>query len=258
MNKLHKLGIVLTLCMPLMALSAQAPTPVPVQLATSTSLPVLGGQEQSAQPSPTPAPSTPAGAFLEAQTEANVRADASTDAERLGLIAPGEIFEITGRYFRWLQFRYPNAPGGLAWVYDELVTVTGDQSLIPDLSEAPPSIDPLLQAQTQTAGAILAVPGGDLTATAGARILDGPVGVDGSTTQPESALNPLGESRLPTFTPAPNAGQLMAQAVVQPSPTAAESFIDRTVIRGALPPMIPIVALVGFGMLGLIASFLRR
>lgn len=239
--------------------AAQQPTPVPVQLATSTPLPVLGGgQSSSALPTASPSPTQQGGAVLEALTDANVRAEASTDAARLGLIVPGEQFQITGRYFRWLQFKYPNSPSGLAWVYDELVTISGDQSLIPDLSVAPPTVDPQLLGPTQTAAAILAVPGGDLTATAGARILEGPVSIDGATLNSESALNPQGDTRLPTFTPVPNVGQIVAQSAIMPTATQAANFIDRTVSRGSLPPLLPIAALVGFGTLGLIASFMRR
>lgn len=240
---------------------AQQPTPVTVQLSTATPLPLLGGGNvPSVLASPTPMPTdTPiGGAQLEAITESNVRSEASTEAELLGVIAPGEMFLITGRYFRWLQFRYPNSPTGTAWVYDELVTITGDQSLIPDLSVEQPTADPIIAAATQTAAAILAVPGGDMTATAGARILQGPVSVDGNAVQGESNLNPEGETRLPTFTPAPSVNELVAQSAIIPTATQATNFIDRTVNRGAMPPLIPIVALIGFGTLGLIVSFMRR
>lgn len=239
---------------------AQQPTPVTVQLSTATPLPLLGGGASSVLASPTPLPTeTPVvGAQLEAITESNVRSEASTEADLLGVIAPGETFMITGRYFRWLQFRYPNSPTGTAWVYDELVTITGDQSLIPDLSVAQPTADPVIAASTQTAAAILAVPGGDMTATAGARILEGPVSIDGNAAQVESSLNPEGETRLPTFTPVPAVNELVAQSAVVPTATQETNFIDRTVNRGAMPPIIPIVALIGFGTLGLVASFMRR
>ena len=239
---------------------AQQPTPVTIQLSTATPLPLLGGGSSSVLTTPTPLPSeTPVGgAQLEAITESNVRSDASTEADRLGVIVPGEKYLITGRYFRWLQFRFPNSPSGVAWVYDELVTITGDQSLIPDLSEAPPTADPIIAAGTQTAAAILAVPGGDMTATAGARILEGPISVDGNAVEGESRLNPEGEDRLPTFTPAPSVNELVAQSAMVPTSTQESNFIDRTINRGTMPPLIPIVALIGFGMLGLVTSFMRR
>lgn len=238
---------------------AQQSTPITVQLSTATPLPLLGGGSSPlASPTPMPTDTPVGGAELEAITESNVRSDASTEADRLGVIVPGERYLITGRYFRWLQFRFPNSPSGLAWVYDELVTITGDQSLIPDLSVEQPTADPAISASTETAAAILAVPGGDMTATAGARILQGPVSVDGSTVQDESSLNPEGETRLPTFTPAPAVNELVAQSAIVPTATQEMNFIDRTVNRGAMPPLIPIAALIGFGMVGLVASFMRR
>jgi hypothetical protein len=256
---LRCIGAVAILALGIMMTQAQQPTPVTVQLSTATPLPLLGGSS-SVLASPTLLPTdTPiGGAQLEAITESNVRSEASTEAERLGVIVPGEQYLITGRYFRWLQFRFPNSPTGLAWVYDELVIITGDQSLIPDLSVAQPTADPIIAASTQTAAAILSVPGGDMTATAGARILEGPVSVDGNAIQGESRLNPEGEARLPTFTPAPAVNELVAQSAVLPTATQEMNFIDRTVNRGAVPPIIPIAALIGFGMLGLVTSFMRR
>ena len=252
-------GIAAMLVFVMFAAQAQQPTPITVQLSTATPLPLIGGGSSPlASSTPMPTETPVGGAELEAITESNVRSDASTEAARLGVIVPGERYLITGRYFRWLQFRFPNSPTGTAWVYDELVTVTGDQSLIPDLSVEQPTADPVIAASTQTAAAILAVPGGDMTATAGARILEGPVSVDGNAIQGESRLNPEGETRLPTFTPAPAVDELVAQSIVVPTATQETNFIDRTVNRGAMPPLIPIAALIGFGMLGLVASFTRR
>jgi hypothetical protein len=256
---LRSIGVAAILMYGMLITQAQQPTPVTVQLSTATPLPLLGGGSSIlASSTPVPTETPVGGAELEAITESNVRSDASTEADRLGVIVPGERYLITGRYFRWLQFRYPNSPSGFAWVYDELVTITGDQSLIPDLSVEPPTPDPAIAASTQTAAAILAVPGGDMTATAGARILEGPVSVDGNAVQGESLLNPQGDTRLPTFTPAPAVNELVAQSAVVPTATQESNFLDRTVNRGTMPPLIPIAALIGFGMLGLVASFMRR
>lgn len=240
---------------------AQESTPIPVQLATSTPLPLLGGgNQQAATPTPTPT-ETPIGPTqLEATSgSVNVRADSDPEAEIYGIIIPGERYAITGRYFRWLQFRFPNSPTGLGWVFDELVTIHGDPLLIPDLSVAPPTPDPLISGPTLTVEAILNVPGGELTATAGARIIEGPVAVIGSSSQPlESQLNPEGAERLPTFTPAPNVDLLVASSNVQPTNTSEPMLIDLTTRGGSFPPILPIVALIGLGVLGLAFSFWRR
>jgi len=238
-------------------LLAQEPTPITVQLTTATPLPVLGSSPLIATLSPTETPL--GGAQLEALTEVNVRAEASTDADRLGLIVPGEKYQILGRYFRWLQFRYPNSPSGTGWVYDELVEISGDTTLIPDLSVAPPTADPIAAASTETAAAILSVPGGDMTATAGARVLEGPESIEaGASVLGENQLNPQGEQRLPTFTPAPNVGELVAQSAIIPTNTTEPQFLNLTREAGGFPPILPIAALVGFGILGLAISFTRR
>lgn len=200
-----------------------------------------------------------AGAQLEALTDVNVRAEASTDSDRLGLIVPGEKYTILGRYFRWLQFRFPNSPTGTGWVYDELVQLSGDLSLIPDLSVAPPTADPSIAASTQTAESILSIPGGEMTATAGARVLEGPESIESKgAALAESSLNPLGEERLPTFTPAPNVSELVAQSAVLPTATMEPALINLTRESGSIPPILPIAALIGFGVLGLAISFMRR
>lgn len=238
--------------------SAQAgPTPIVVQLATPTPLPVLGA------PTPTPVVPDPtateiAPTQIEALSSVNVRAEASTEAARLGLIVPGERYAATGRYFRWIQFRYPNSPTGYGWVYDELVQIIGDPSLIPDLTITQPTADPIVVAATQTAAAIAAQPGGDLTATAGARVLTGPVGVDANATSTDVLFNPQGAERLPTFTPVPNIEEDIAAAAVRATATPEPTILPIALEQGGVPPLVPIVALIGFGMLGFIVSFIRR
>ncbi len=238
--------------------AAQAePTPIVVQLATATPLPVLGA------PSPTPVVPDPTATEIgptqiEALSSVNVRAEASTEAARLGLIVPGERYAATGRYFRWIQFRYPNSPSGYGWVYDELVQIIGDPSLIPDLSVSQAPTDPLVAAATQTAAAIVSQPGGDLTATANARVLSGPVGVDPNATAADVLVDAQGIERLPTFTPVPNIDEDIAAASVQPTATTEPSLLPIALEPGGVPPLVPIVVLIGSGMLGLILSFRRR
>lgn len=248
-----------TVCLSILSIFAfaQEPTPITVQLATATPLPILGSSPLMATATPTETPV--AGAQLEALTDVNVRAEASTDSDRLGLIVPGEKYTIVGRYFRWLQFRFPNSPTGTGWVYDELVQLSGDLSLIPDLSVAPPTADPSVAAATQTAESILSVPGGDMTATAGARVLEGPESIESNgAALAENSLNPLGEQRLPTFTPAPNVSELVAQSAILPTATVEMALINLTRESGGVPPILPIAALIGFGVLGLAISFMRR
>lgn len=254
---LHVMAVATALCITFMAVMAQEPTPIIVQLATSTPLPILGAP--TLMPTPIPTETPIGGAQLEAKDSVNVRSEASTEAGRLGLIAPGERYVIVGRYYRWLQFRYPNSPSGTGWVYDELVDIHGDLSLIPDLSEAAlPTSDPIIDSATMTALAIVSVPGGEMTATAGARILAVPTNSGGADPFMESNLNPDGGERLPTFTPAPNVNELVAQLDVMPTNTPERAVINITTEQGALPPILPIFGLVGLGLFGLAVSFIRR
>ncbi|MBK9122735.1 MAG: SH3 domain-containing protein [Chloroflexi bacterium] len=257
-----RIVVIAAAALTLLPLAGQAtaqvePTPIVVQLATSTPLPVLGAPSATpVVPDPTATDIGPT--QIEALSSVNVRAEASTDAARLGLIVPGERYAATGRYFRWIQFRYPNSPTGYGWVYDELVQIIGDPGLIPDLSVTQPTADPIVAAATQTAEAVASQPGGDLTATAGARVLTGPVGVDANATAADVLVDAQGSERLPTFTPVPNIEEDIAAASVQPTATTEPSILPIALERGGVPPLIPIVALVGFGMLGLVVSFRRR
>jgi len=194
---------------------------------------------------PTRTPTPQSGAYLEAtEGEVNVRADASTDAERLGAIRPGDQYRIRGRYFQWLQFEYPNSPTGLGWVFDELVTITGDTATIADLSITP-TANPLLNGvtltpETSTSGGVVLAPVSDLANT-------GNLPVD--VTAPTAEI-------LPTYTFPPD---VVAQAPTEgPSatPTLVSVLSDISVNNG-IAPIVPIAVLGLFGLLGLIFSLMR-
>lgn len=255
---------------------AQAqPTPLEVQILTSTPLPV---DVATSTPSITPSAAVQSAVTLQAKQSAgeiNVRSGADIDSEILGKIRYGEQYVVIGRYFRWYQIGYENAPNRVAWVYDELVDVTGDIALVPDLGLTPlATIDPLIAGATETAAVILQTPGGDLTITANAREIVGPVAVSGGsgTTQNSDGtpVNEIQRTPLPTFTyPAQVAavateagGSLNTSAEVEG--TSNGSGLTE-VQEGApppdvqtVPPIVPIAILGGFGMLGLIVSSLRR
>jgi hypothetical protein len=238
---------------------AQAATPLEVQIITSTPPPVDLSTPTTAF---TPSPEVQSGAMLQAKQSAgeiNVRADANIDAEPLGTIVYGEQYVVTGRYFRWLQFRFEEAPQGYAWVFDELVEVTGDQSLIPDLSQLPQATtDATIAFATENAAAILLTPGADLTITASSREVLDPVAAvnsEGVTIPQDAETNPEAQRTiLPTFTYPPSIGMVATESLNEIDQSPPTQLPPSDVV----PPIVPIILLGGFGMLGLTISALRR
>jgi hypothetical protein len=209
---------------------------------------------------PTYTPTVPGRAVLEAKPDAgdvNVRAEADIGADKIGTIRAGDQYPILGKYFRWYQFQFDLAPAGRGWVFDELVNIIGDPATIPDLSvEALPTDDPVIVGATQTQLALTQTPGGILTATENSRQLALP-GTPAAPSGAEAALSSDNAAPLPTFTFPPD---LIAATPVDLSlitPTLSPGFTSISVSEG-VPPIVPIVVLGGFGLLGLFVSSLRR
>ncbi|MCU0496947.1 MAG: SH3 domain-containing protein [Anaerolineae bacterium] len=226
---------------------AQENTPIQVQIntATFTPTPTVGLQ-------PTNTPEIRANAQLQARAEAgdvNIRDQPDIEVGAIiGTIRAGTQYIVTGRYFRWFQIQYEDAPGGVAWVFEELVEVTGDLILIPDLSQLPQAtLAPLDVEGTETAQILLQTPGAILTLTADTRELVGPVAVGDGT-----AIDPaLPRTAMPTFTYPPGIALL-----ITPTGTLEEqTIVDLT---SAPPPITPILVLGGLGVLGLLIGALRR
>ncbi len=219
---------------------AQEATPVPLIFPTSTASPAASG-------TPTRTPTQGAsGAFVEAISEGtNVRAGPDINEARLGQIAPGTQYPVLGRRFNWYLIAYPDTPGGQAWVYNEVVTVSGDPTTIVEMELGDiPTSDPLLSAAEDTAEAITQTPGIEFTLTA------------------QSFITPTG-----VFTAAPGAGPTLAPG--QPLPTYTFPPYTLTpvpipranpapVTESGLPPIVPILALGALGLMGLLVAVLRR
>lgn len=195
--------------------------------------------------------------MLEAKADAgevNVRADADIESERLGTIRAGDYYPVLGRYFRWIQFQFDASPTGRAWVFDELVTIIGNESAIPNLNEEVlPTDDPVILAATQTQAAVTQTPGGMLTITAESRVLSLPDSSGSSEIAQDSAGN---VDVLPTFTYPPN---VVAEAPTEVSVTPTTSPEEPPfTVPNNVPPIFPIVLLGAGGLLGLVVSTLRR
>lgn len=252
-----------------------SPTPVSISIPSPIPFGAATQAGPAAAPTLTRTPTSVGPAMLQAITEANVRAEPDPESERLGTIRAGDLYPVIGRYFRWLQFQYDQSPSGTGWVFDELVEIVGDASVIRDLSEeAVPTTDPVLLEQTATAEAITLVPGGAQTATANARVISIPApplpglpsGADTTgITSPEDTAEalslPVGPTLLPTFTFPPNfvpatPTEPVAVAVAA-TPTIA---LDPALLPspGSMPPIVPILLLGAMGVLGLAISSFRR
>lgn len=248
----RQLAVVVSVLVALMllmgsAVTAQVPTPTPAVINLSAIAPAPP-EVESALDTPTRTPTPPTLAILEAREIANVRAEPSTEAAQLGTIRAGEFYNVIGRYVRWLQFEYPASPNGRGWVYDELVTITGDDSTIPEIDlAAQPTSDPLLDAFTQTQAIVTLTPGGVLTSTVIAR--SGII----ATAANETATRQF----LPTFTYPPEMVAI-APTAGQIETAEPQGVVEILSENADVPPLVPILVLGGVGLVGLALSALRR
>jgi hypothetical protein len=210
-------------------------------LPTATATPPGGA---TATPSRTP---TFPVVLIEAVFEANLRDGPGLDFNLVGTLTAGNPVPVIGRSpnFPWYVVAWEGTPDGVAWVYEELVTINGDITTIPIYPDpAAPTLDPTQAAIQATATVLLQTPGAAETATATA--LFQPTGIFTSTPDPAGAL-PGGTPLPPQFTPAPPVGQLTRLPLIQPQ------------LNGAgIPPAMVIITLGSLGVLALVVSVLRR
>jgi hypothetical protein len=238
-------------------------TPAPVFLPTATLPPTAGLPQPTIAPTFTP--QAEVAVSLQAREEAgsvNVRADADPEADEVGRIVYGDLYPVLGRYFRWLQISFDSSPSGVGWVYDELVEIVGDEASIPDLTQiTEPTLDPSINAPTQTYEALLQTPGAFETATAGARVLEAPSAGNsalGSINPQDVGANPIVEI-LPTFTyPANLVGQMPTTNPLVESTAVGTNALVATTSGNSVAPILPIAILVGAGLMGLLVSSIRR
>jgi hypothetical protein len=240
------------------ATQAQAPvspTPIRVQIVTPTPPAAI---QDLPSPTFTPTATLEPAAYLEVIPEAeggiNIRSAADLESDILGTARPGEIYVVTGRYFNWYRFRFERSPNGQGWIYADYVQLSGDTSLIPDLSVEPQAtVDETVIGMTQTQEIITQTPGAAQTAAAEGQINVQRIG------EAAGQIAAVGGALLPTFTPPSD----LIQGTASPSP--AETIEDRTLtvaitsaLEGGIPPIVPIAALAGLGMIGMVISLLRR
>jgi len=225
------------------------PVVIPENTAQPTSMTLL-----TATPTFTMTPDQPE-VVLQAAAPAgdiNVRDYPDVTGTYLGSLQPEQQYPITGVYFQWYQFQYEASPTGLAWVFGDLVEVIGDQTAITPVDpDAQPTAESPEEIGTATAEALLLTPENAASATGAARVL---------TLPPEEESSVDGFP--PTFTPPPDVAALEPTVVPESltttpqSPNLASQVL--TQFSNTFPPIIPILALVGVGGLGLLIAIARR
>ena len=244
----HRLAITLVVLLVAVSASgvlaqevAQGPTATPQPVNLSTAPPAeIPVEQQTLVPTSTPNNQV----FIEAREFANVRAQPDPSAAQLGQIRAGERYAATGRYFQWIQFEYPPSPTGQGWVFADLVNVTGDLSLVAELTD--PAASAPSEADIQSAATVAAVtltPGGVLTATANSQALG-----------QETLAGPV---ILPTFTYPPGIIFQPTSAIPIAEATEAPATSSATGSDG-VSPIVPILVVGGIGVLGLVINSLRR
>lgn len=228
------------------ALQAATPTlsnPNQVSLPTATQT-LIGGPTATASRTPTLVP-----VLAEAIGEANLRSGPGLDFDIVGTLTAGNPVPIIGRSLRfpWYAVDWEDGPNGQAWVFDQLVIVTGDITTVPIVDEPElPTIDPTQAAIQATATILLQTPGAAETATATAFFA--PTGV--FTQTPGAQALPPGV--LPTYTPP---GGEAAGGLVVDVPSE-DGSTDRSGPR--VSPAVIILSLGGMGLLTLLVGLLRR
>ena len=213
----------------------QTSTPITAALFTPTP---LNRQQLAPTVTVTMTPTPPGPVLLEARESAgnvNVRAAPNVNSERLGAIAFGTRYPALRQFFLWYELRYDPAPNGKAWVFGELVEISGDVSQIEVIDrweDAPAAIDE-------------AAPDAEDPA-ANARVLNAPTAVEAI----EQVNEVIAATVLPTFTYPPNFLASAATPAALPNSEATDSADP--------PPLFPIIMLGGFGMVGLLVYSIRR
>ena len=224
----------------------QTPTPITANLFTPTPFNL---QQFAPTVTATFTLTPPGPAILEARESAgnvNVRAAPDINSERLGTIAFGTQYPALRRYFQWYELGDDRAPDGRAWVYGELIEITGDVDQIQVIETLAELNSASAAGFEETQAGIEAAAGAEETATADARILRAPTAVEAR----EQINEAVAVTALPTFTYPPNFLALASTPATLPN--------SETAGNADLPPLFPIIMLGGFGIVGLLVYSIRR
>ena len=140
---------------------AVAPTQSPPPTAASNPAPAGDATATPGAAAPNaPTAAAPAGASVAPSGEfANVRTGPGVAYDRVGQINTGQSVQVKGKNAdgTWFQVAFADAPGGVAWVFNEVVKFTGDASKL-TVQQAPPAPTAAPQAAAPAAPAAPAQP----------------------------------------------------------------------------------------------------
>jgi uncharacterized protein YraI len=185
--------------------------------------------------------------LAEAIGDINLRSGPGLDFDIVGELTAGTRVPVVGRSinYPWLLVAWEQAPGGQAWVFEQLVIIHGDLTTVPIVQEPElPTVDPTQQAIQETATVLQQTPGAAETATADAFFI--PTGVYTATPGGAGGAIP---GALPTFTPVLSSGD--QASIIQPP------LVEPTRRRGPAPAVV-IISLGLMGILTLGVGLLRR
>ena len=185
---------------------------------------------------PTPLPAVRLQA-LQSAGNVNVRALPDIESELLGTIAHGALYPVLRNYYRWYELNFELSPNGRAWVYGDLVTIEGDPAQIE-------AIDNLDAVVAPGSAALLGDENADRT-SANPRTIDIATGEADAA----SVVEVIEATPLPTYTPPATQPVFVHQLEVIEA--SEPRLLD-------LPPLVPILALAGLGIVGLLISMLRN
>lgn len=233
-------------------------TPIPVIIPTLTAtIPGSDGRFVEASPSPTftLTPELPDARLVAivSPSEALVR-DFPENGEVIGYLESNRDYQVIGNYYSWYEIQFAGSPNGRGWVYIETIRVSGALNEIPFIDPASIPVESSFEDnQTQTAIALYETPGVAETATEQARIL----------TLPSQEAQESVSQFLSTYTPPAEIVQRPPTQDLNLAPSATPENIAvqraiNTVAREGIPPIVPILALGLFGILGLMIGLIRR
>ncbi|MCY4070003.1 MAG: SH3 domain-containing protein [Chloroflexi bacterium] len=243
--------VIWILAAPNIVVGAQAQrtaTPITVRLVTATP---PGVQPFPPTVTSLPTATLPGPTFLQAPVTAgniNVRAAPDLESEVLGTISFGTLYPALRRYFQWYELSYEPSPNGRAWVYGELVEVTGDLDNIQIVDNfADISVIPGDDNSLEAEGSGAAAESGEDSRVLVISTEDGAAG----RSETERRASPL-----PTFTRPPDLPSIIPTGSSdQPTQNEVRADPNR---RSEFPPLFPIVMLAGFGLVGLLINLIRQ
>ncbi|MFN8531020.1 MAG: serine hydrolase [Anaerolineae bacterium] len=125
--------------------AAPVPPTATTQLVVVAPTPTLGAVGVAATPSVTGSPAAVTATPQPVQPsvrgmvegEINIRYGPGVEYPRLGVANAGDVLAITGWHTQlpWVQISYPASPTGLAWVNRDVITIEGDLTSLPPISQ---------------------------------------------------------------------------------------------------------------------------